>query len=71
MRATRFSLENDRVFYKGRMMLPKHSTLLPSILKEYQSSPMGGHSGEERTYKRIATDVFWIGMCGAVFKWVQ
>ena len=37
----------------------------------YHDSPMGGHSGEFKTYKRIATDWYWIGMKRDIHKYVR
>jgi hypothetical protein len=32
------------------------------LLAEFHSTPMGGHSGFLRTYRRIAANIYWIGM---------
>lgn len=48
--------------YKGRLVIPKNSSLIPLLLQEHHDSPLGGHSGDLKTYKRIATQWFWPGM---------
>lgn len=49
-----YTLKNGRLHYKGRMVLSASSSWIPRLLHEYHTTPMGGHSGIFRTYKRIA-----------------
>lgn len=48
--------------FKGRVVLPKNSPIVSSLLHDYHDSPIGGHSGDLKTYQRIATSWFWPGM---------
>lgn len=57
-----FSIQNDLLFYKSRLVIPRTSSLIPAIFEEFHGSQIGGHSGEDRSYQRIASEVFWIGM---------
>ncbi|WVY98421.1 hypothetical protein V8G54_030572 [Vigna mungo] len=57
-----FQLIKGRLYYKGRMVIPKNSSKIPLILKEFHDSALGGHSGFFRTYKRISGLLFWEGM---------
>ena len=43
-------------------MLPRGSSLIPSLLYDYHNSIVGGHSRFLRTYRRLASDVYWVGM---------
>ncbi|XP_028775121.1 uncharacterized protein LOC114732011 [Neltuma alba] len=54
-----YSIEKGCLQYKGRLVLPKKSTKIPLLLKEYHDSPVGGHSGYLRTYKRLSSVVYW------------
>jgi hypothetical protein len=45
--------------------------LIPTLLKEFHSTPQGGHSGFYKTYRRLAANVYWIGMKGAVQEFVR
>ncbi|KAA0045700.1 ty3-gypsy retrotransposon protein [Cucumis melo var. makuwa] len=58
----RYSIKQGRLFYKGRLVLPKTSSLLPTILHTFHDLVVGGHSGQLRTYKRIAAELYWEGM---------
>ncbi|WVY93416.1 hypothetical protein V8G54_032504 [Vigna mungo] len=57
-----FQIIKGRLYYKGRMVIPKNSSKIPLILKEFHDSALGGHSGFFRTYKRISGLLFWEGM---------
>ncbi|KAL4020921.1 hypothetical protein IC575_019709 [Cucumis melo] len=48
--------------FKGRLVIPSKSTLLPTILHTYHDSVFGGHSGFLRTYKRLIGEIYWKGM---------
>lgn len=57
--------------YKGRLIIPTNSTISQALLKEYHHSPVGGHSGELKTYLPLATEWFWVGMRKKVARYVQ
>ena len=57
-----YSLRNGSLLYKGRLVLPKTSRLIPKFLQEFHASSFGGHFGFFRTYKRIVSVLFWKGM---------
>ncbi|KAL0560209.1 hypothetical protein IC582_000609 [Cucumis melo] len=59
---SKYSLQNGMLTFKNRLVLTKNSTLIPVILNTYHDSAIGGHSEFLRTYKRIASDLFWEGM---------
>lgn len=46
----KYSLQNRNLLYKGRLVLPKDSALIPLLLNEYHNSLVGGHSGFLSTY---------------------
>lgn len=58
----KFSLTQGKLLYKGRLVLSKTSSLIPSILYTFHDSVMGGHSSFLRTYKRLARELYWKGM---------
>lgn len=66
-----FTLSNEKLLYKGRMILAKSSTFIPLLLREYHDSPTGGHSGEVKTYLRLAFEWFWQGMRRDVARYVR
>lgn len=52
-------------------MIAANSLLIPVLLEEFHSSPTGGHSGFYRTYRRLAANIYWIGMVKKVQEYVQ
>ncbi|KAI5390202.1 hypothetical protein KIW84_075494 [Lathyrus oleraceus] len=57
-----FQLKGGRLYYEGRIVVPKGSPRISWILNEFHDTAVGGHSGYLRTYKRISSVVYWEGM---------
>ena len=55
-------MQNGCLLYKGRLVLPRNSPRIPKLIQEFHSSPLGGHSGYIRTYKRMVSMVYWEGI---------
>lgn len=51
----RYSLEQGRLLFKGRSVLPRSSSMIPAVLSEFHSSLLGGHLVFLRTYKRLTS----------------
>ncbi|MCI34194.1 hypothetical protein A2U01_0055412, partial [Trifolium medium] len=66
-----FSLKGGILFYKDRLVIPANSAIIKDLLKEFHSSPSGGHSGYLRTYRRIAGTLYWQGMMKNVQEFVK
>ncbi|KAL4026410.1 hypothetical protein IC575_014840 [Cucumis melo] len=62
----KYTLQQDMLQYKGRLVIAKNSTLIPTILYTYHDSVFCGHLGYLRTYKRLTGELFWQGMKGDV-----
>ena len=59
------------LLYEGRLVLSAHSIVIPTLLEEFHSTPQGGHSGFYKTYRRLAANVYWIGMKNHVQEFVR
>lgn len=66
-----YAVNNNIVMYKGRIVLPPKSILVTDLLREYHDTPLGGHSGDFKTYQRLAQEWFWPGMRKRVQQYVQ
>lgn len=53
------------------MVIPRDSSKLPLILKEFHDSAVGGHSGFFRTYERISALLTWEGIKRHIQEYVQ
>ncbi|KAI3714972.1 hypothetical protein L6452_21935 [Arctium lappa] len=55
-----FDLQQGLLLYRNSLVIPRTSKFIPLIFDEFHGSPIGGHCGEDRTYQRIASEVFWV-----------
>lgn len=65
------SLYNRECRFRGRLVISKTSTLIPTILHTYHDLVFGGHSGFLRTYKRLVGELYWHGLKNDVKKYVE
>ncbi|XP_073035244.1 uncharacterized protein [Primulina eburnea] len=54
-----YSLVNGCLLFKGRLVIPRTSRWITTLLIDFHATPTGGHSGAFRMYKRIANNFFW------------
>ncbi|KAJ9546956.1 hypothetical protein OSB04_019499 [Centaurea solstitialis] len=62
-----YSVAQNLLLFKGRLVLPSNSGWSNSgcilvVFKEFHASTVGGHSGAQKTYQRLAREVYWKGM---------
>ncbi|KAH1034725.1 hypothetical protein GYH30_054917 [Glycine max] len=57
-----FTVKQGVLFYHGRLVISPNSPSIPMLLEEFHSTPTGGHSGYLRTYRRLAENLYWVGM---------
>ncbi|MCI18126.1 hypothetical protein A2U01_0039278, partial [Trifolium medium] len=66
-----YTYRNGVLLYEGRLVISSQSALIHTLLEEFHSSPQGGHSGFYKTYRRLAANVYWIGMKREVQEYVR
>ena len=66
-----FSVNQKQLLHKGRLVIPRRSNFIQSILSEFHNSPVGGHEGYLKTYKRISAQFYWTGMKGDIKRHVS
>ena len=54
----KYQWSRGRLLYKGRVLLLKTSSLIPTLLHTFHDSTLGGHSGFLRTYKRMSGELY-------------
>ncbi|PKU84655.1 hypothetical protein MA16_Dca022232 [Dendrobium catenatum] len=58
-----YTVEDQLLLHRGRLVLPRTSSQIPLILQEFfHASAIGGHSGGQKTYQRLAREIYWKGM---------
>jgi len=55
-----YTLENERLHYKGRLVILATLAWISKMMKEFRISPLGGHLGVFCIFKRIAQSLYWI-----------
>ncbi|CAJ2640536.1 unnamed protein product [Trifolium pratense] len=66
-----FSVQQGVLLYQGRLVIGPQSYIIPKLLKEFHETPIGGHSGFLRTYRRVAENLYWIGMQKTIREFVR
>jgi hypothetical protein len=66
-----FELKHGVLLYEGRLVLSNKSVMIPKMLEEFHTTPQWGHSGFYRTYRRLAANVYWIGMKNTIQDFVR
>lgn len=66
-----YTKRNGLILYKNRVVVPPKSQIPDQLLHEFHDSPLGGHSGVLRTYKRIAQQFYWPSMYRMVNEYVS
>ncbi|KAJ0440472.1 putative nucleotidyltransferase, Ribonuclease H [Helianthus annuus] len=69
--ATDFSLVDQMLFYQGRLVIPEESSIRLKLLQEAHDTPIGGHGGFLKTYKRLSSRYYWLKMKQDVKLFVQ
>ena len=66
-----YSISQNQLRYKGRLVIPRNSAFIKVILSDFHDSPVGGHAGYLKTYKRVADQFFWTGMKADIKRYVS
>lgn len=66
-----YSYRQGVLFYEDRLVISNKSQLIPTLLQEFHSTPQGGHSGFYKTYRRMAANIYWVGMKNTIQEFVR
>lgn len=67
----KFVLKDGLVFWQDKIVIPDDRNVKNKLLKEFHSSPVGGHAGITRTIARISAHFFWKNMKQRIKHFVQ
>lgn len=65
------SLKGGILFYQNMSILQAQSPVIGELLKDFHSSPSGGHSGYLHTYRRMDGTLYWLCMMKCVPEFVK
>lgn len=65
-----YSWQHQMLYYKSRLVVGNNASLRLKLFQEHHDSPVGGHSGGERTYQRLKQAFYWKGMNKEVLPFV-
>lgn len=57
-----YSMDGQRLLYQGCLVLPRTSLQILKLLREFHESAIGGHSDVLKTYRRLAAELYCVGM---------
>ncbi|KAA8550256.1 hypothetical protein F0562_001940 [Nyssa sinensis] len=57
-----FLWQHQMLYYKTKLVVGNSPQLKATLIKEHHATPTGGHSGGERTYRRIKQGFYWKGL---------
>jgi hypothetical protein len=66
-----FRVINDLIYYKGRIFLVPGSALKAKIMHACHNSPVAGHQGISKTYRKVRERFAWKGLKEDVMKHVK
>ena len=66
-----YRILNGLIYYKGRIYLVRYSNLKYKVLQEAHDSPMAGHPGIFKTFRKLRKMLYWKGMKEYVQKYVN
>ena len=66
-----FTIVHNLMLKKGWIWLPRGLPLIPTLLVEYYSTPIGGHMGIAKTIARLSKKFCWLGLREDVCQFVS
>ncbi|VFQ64951.1 unnamed protein product [Cuscuta campestris] len=60
--APAFTTHDGLLYYNRRVYISPDSTIREQLLGEFHNTPLAGHQGVERTFRRLAAVFYWPGM---------
>ena len=68
---SKYQKRGDLFYYRGKILINPSSSLTQLLLSEHHDTPVGGHSGYEKTYQRLKRVVYWHGMKNSIKKYIR
>lgn len=66
-----FVYKEGVLYCEGCLVISSKSMWMPKLLQKFHDTPQGGHSGFYQTYRKLAANIFWIGMKRLVQEYIR
>jgi hypothetical protein len=66
-----FQILYDLIYYKGRIYVVPESKFKERVLREFHDSPLAGHQGFLKTYRKIRERFAWKGLKEDIMHYVK
>jgi hypothetical protein len=66
-----FTFQQGVLYFKGKKFIPAETALRDTLLQEFHTSPIGGHSGVTGTISRLSSAFAWPNMVKDVKQFIQ
>lgn len=66
-----YTVKEGLLLWKNRLVIPSNDPLVQVILKEFHSTPIGGHAGVTRTLARIRAQFYWTAMKNTIKQFIK
>lgn len=57
-----YQLVQGMLLFHNRIVVPNDDTIRMQLLREFHDTPIGGHAGVQRTYRCMASELYWKGL---------
>ena len=68
---TKFIEKGRLLWHHGRLVIPASSQYKTYVIREFHDTPIGGHFGVLRTYKRVAANFYRVGMMHDIHNYIK
>nr|GEV25323.1 hypothetical protein [Tanacetum cinerariifolium] len=63
-----YSVVNGVILFNRRVVIPWEYLWVGKLFQEYHGGPVRGYEGTQKTYQRLASEFYWVGMKAYVVK---
>lgn len=66
-----YSVKDGLLLKDDCLVIPAKSPFIPSLMKQFHNSNVGGHEGVLKTFKRMSREVLWKGMHADITEFIK
>ena len=66
-----YNVKDGLLLKDNRLVIPARSPFIPTLMKQFHNSSVGGHEGVLKTIKRMSREVMWKGMRSDITEFIK